>query len=149
VPQTALDFRDRFIIQANGQVGYQELNEKVPVRGDVSIGARFGANEEFGVLINGSYSERTFASYGVYPDDWRPVAGAARGGMPINIKYTDYSLKRERIGAAGSLDWRSGDHKLYLRGIYSKFTEDEYRQRYRWILRPTRCGGRAGLSGPI
>ncbi|MGV3455982.1 TonB-dependent receptor [Sphingomonas sp.] len=131
VPQTAFDFRDRFILQANGQVGYQELNEKVPVRGDVSVGARFGADEEFGVLIGGSYSERTFASYGVYPDDWRPVSGAARGGMPINIKYTDYSLKRERIGAAGSLDWRSGDHELYLRGIYSKFTEDEYRQRYR------------------
>ena len=132
VPQTAFDFRERFVVQANAQAGYQELNDKVPVRGDVSVGGRFGANEEFGVLLGGSYSERTFASYGVYPDDWRPVAGAARGAMPINIKHTDYSLKRERIGAAGSLDWRpSDDHQIYLRGIYSKFTEDEYRQRYR------------------
>lgn len=133
VPQTAFDFRERFTVQANVQAGYQELNDKVPVRGDVSIGGRFGANEEFGVLLGGSYSERTFTSYGIYPDDWRPVAGAPRGGMmPINIKHTDYSLKRERIGAAGSLDWRpNDDHEIYLRGIYSKFTEDEYRQRYR------------------
>lgn len=153
VPQTAFDFRDRFVVQANVQAGYQELNDKVPVRGDVSVGGRFGANEEFGVLLGGSYSERTFTSYGVYPDDWRPVAGAARGGMPINIKHTDYSLKRERIGAAGSLDWRpSDDHQIYLRGIYSKFTEDEYRQRYRLdfatdALLPTLTFNPGGTSG--
>lgn len=153
VPQTAFDFRERFIVQANVQAGYQELNDKVPVRGDVSVGGRFGANQEFGVLLGGSYSERTFTSYGVYPDDWRPVAGASRGGMPINIKHTDYSLKRERIGAAGSLDWRpSDDHELYLRGIYSKFSEDEYRQRYRLDfatdpLLPTLTFNPGGTSG--
>jgi len=153
VPQTAFDFRERFVVQANVQAGYQELNDKVPVRGDVSIGGRFGANEEFGVLLGGSYSERTFTSYGVYPDDWRPVAGAARGGMPINIKHTDYSLKRERIGAAGSLDWRpNDDHEIYLRGIYSKFSEDEYRQRYRLdfatdALLPTLSFNPGGTSG--
>lgn len=153
VPQTAFDFRERFVVQANAQAGYQELNDKVPVRGDVSVGGRFGANEEFGVLLGGSYSERTFTSYGVYPDDWRPVAGAARGGMPTNIKHTDYSLKRERIGAAGSLDWRpNDDHEVYLRGIYSKFTEDEYRQRYRLdfatdALLPTLTFDPGGTSG--
>ncbi len=153
VPQTAFDFKDRFVIQANAQAGYQELNDKVPVRGDVSVGGRFGANEEFGILLGGSYSDRTFTSYGVYPDDWRPVAGAARGGMPTNIKHTDYSLKRERIGAAGSLDFRpSDDHEIYLRGIYSKFTEDEYRQRYRLdfatdALLPTLTFNPGGLTG--
>lgn len=153
VPQTAFDFRERFVVQANVQAGYQELNDKVPVRGDVSVGGRFGANEEFGILLGGSYSERTFTSYGVYPDDWRPVAGAARGGMPTNIKHTDYSLKRERIGAAGSLDWRpNDDHELYLRGIYSKFSEDEYRQRYRLdfasdALLPTLTFNPGGTSG--
>ncbi len=153
VPQTAFDFRERFVVQANVQAGYQELNDKVPVRGDVSVGGRFGANEEFGILLGGSYSERTFTSYGVYPDDWRPVTGAARGGMPTNIKHTDYSLKRERIGAAGSLDWRpNDDHELYLRGIYSKFSEDEYRQRYRLdfasdALLPTLTFNAGGTSG--
>lgn len=154
VPQTAFDFGERFIVQGNAQAGYQELNDKVPVRGDLSVGGRFGASDEFGLLLGGSYSERTFTSYGVYPDDWRPVAGAPRGGMmPINIKHTDYSLKRERIAAAGSLDWRPGDdHQLYLRGIYSKFTEDEYRQRYRLdfatdALLPTLTFNADGTSG--
>ncbi|MBO9378592.1 TonB-dependent receptor [Sphingomonas histidinilytica] len=132
VTQTAFDFRDRFTVVANGQVGYQELNDKRPIRGDAAVAGRFGSDEQFGITLGGSYSDRTYTSYGIYPDDWRPVAGAARGGLPTNIKYTDYSLKRERIGATGSLDWRPGDdHQVYVRGIYSKFTEDEYRQRYR------------------
>jgi len=132
VTQTAFDFRERFTVVANGQVGYQELNDKRPIRGDAAVAGRFGSDEQFGIALGASYSDRTYTSYGLYPDDWRPVAGAARGGMPTNIKYTDYSLKRERIGATGSLDWRpSDDHQFYVRGIYSRFTEDEYRQRYR------------------
>lgn len=133
VTQTAFDFRDAFVVQANAQVGYQELGDnKAPVRGDVSVGGRFGADQQFGILVGASYSDRTFTSFGFFPDDWRPLASAARGGVPINIKVTDYRLSRERIGGVASLDWRpSDDHQFYVRGLYSKFTEDEYRQRYR------------------
>ena len=140
VTQTAFDFDKNFNVSVNAQAGHQELNDKTPIRGDASMAARFGADEQFGIALGASYSDRTFTSYGAYPDDWRPatnpatakLAQSARGGLPINLKYTDYSLKRERIGAAGSLDFRpSEDHQVYLRGIYSKFTENEYRQRYR------------------
>lgn len=132
VTQTAFDFREPFVIQATGQAGYQELNDEVPVRGDVSVGGRFGAQEQFGLLVGASYSNRTYKSFGFFPDDWRPVEGAARGGLPINIKYSDYELERERIGGTASFDFRpSGDHQFYLRGLFSEFKEDEYRQRYR------------------
>ncbi len=132
VTQTAFDFADRFVAQASGQAGYQELNDKTPVRGDVSVGGRFGSDEQFGLIVGASYSDRTFTSFGFYPDDWRAVPGVARGGLPINTKFTNYSLKRERIGATGSFDWRPGDdHQFYVRGLYSDFAEDEYRQRYR------------------
>lgn len=134
VTQTAFDFRDPFALAINAQAGYQELNDKVPIRGDVSVAGRFGADEQFGLALGASYSDRTYTSYGFYPDDWRSVDGLdfARGGAPLNTKFTDYSLKRERIGATGSFDWRpTENHQFYVRGIYSKFTEDEYRQRYR------------------
>jgi TonB-dependent receptor len=161
VTQTAFDFDKSFNVAANAQAGYQELNDKVPIRGDVSVAARFGSDEQFGIALGGSYSERTFTSYGAYPDDWRPATGtatakiaqSARGGLPIDIKYTDYSLKRERIGAAGSFDFRpSEDHQFYLRGIYSKFTENEYRQRYRLdfatdALLPNLTFAPSGLTG--
>jgi len=132
VTQTAFDYDKAVNVTVNAQVGYQELNKKAPVRGDASFAARFGSDEQFGISLGASYSDRTYASYGLYPDDWRPVDGAARGGLPVNIKFTDYSLKRERIGAAGSFDFRpNADHQFFVRGIYSKFTEEEYRQRYR------------------
>lgn len=52
--------------------------------------------------------------------------------MPINIKWTNYNLKRERLGLTGALEFRPNDEdRFYLRGLWSRFTEDEYRQRYR------------------
>ncbi|MCH8686353.1 TonB-dependent receptor [Pedomonas mirosovicensis] len=133
VTQTAFDFRDSFVVSANGQVGYQEMNSKSqPVQGDVSVGGRFGEDEQFGILVGASYSDRTFTSNGIYPDDWFAVDAMERGGLPTNLKYTDYRLNRERIGASGSFDWRpNDDHQFYVRGFYSKFKEDEYRQRMR------------------
>lgn len=132
VTQTAFDFRGDRFLQLSAQGGWQELNDEYPVRGDLSLGGRFGADREFGVLLGVSYSLRDFASYGVYPDDWAIFPGSARGALPINIKYTDYGLERERIGAIASLDWRpAGPTELYVRALYSRFTEDEYRQRYR------------------
>ena len=132
VTETAFDFKEPFALAATAKAGYQELNGKVPYQADASIAKRFGVNEQFGIVLGGSYSKRDFVSDGFYPDDWRPVVGAARGGVPTNIKYTEYNLTRTRIGGAGSLDWHPSDHQtFYVRGVYSKFIEDEVRGRYR------------------
>lgn len=131
VTQTAFDYQNPFNVVASAQVGWQELNDKRPVRGDLAVAGRFGGEQQFGLALGASYSNRDFTSYGFFPDDWAPFPGASRGALPENIKYSEYRLKRERIGATGSLDWRSGGTQLHLRGIYSRFTEDEYRQRYR------------------
>lgn len=132
VQQTAFDFDRPFILSANAQVGYQQLRHgDQPIQGDLTVGGTFGQDDDFGILLGASYSDRTFTSYGLYPDDWFIVEDAARDASPTNIKYTDYALQRERIGLAGSLDWRRGETQLYVRGLYSRFTEDEYRQRYR------------------
>ncbi len=131
VTQTAFDYQKPFNVVASAQVGVQELNDEVPIRGDIAVAGRFGGEQQFGLALGASYSKRDFDSHGFFPDDWAPFPGAARGGIPINIKYSEYRLDRERIGGTGSLDWRGGTTSLHLRGIYSRFTEDEYRQRYR------------------
>ncbi|WP_116091185.1 TonB-dependent receptor [Sphingomonas crusticola] len=132
VTQTAFDFKESFSLAASGKAGKQQLNDKVPVQGDVSVAKRFGADEQFGVTLGASYSNRDFVSEGFYPDNWRPDARFARGGVPDNVKYTEYSLDRKRIGATGSFDWHPSDtQSFFVRGVYSKFTEDEVRPRYR------------------
>ncbi|MCR5877210.1 TonB-dependent receptor [Phenylobacterium sp. J367] len=131
VSQSPFDFGKDRIARATLQVGYQEFNDKTPIQGDATVGAVFGEGR-FGVLFGINGSSRDYRSDGLYPDDWRTVPGVARGGLPTNIKYTNYRLKRERIGAAGTLEFRpTDDDRLYLRGLYSRFTEDEYRQRWR------------------
>ncbi|HEY8615126.1 TonB-dependent receptor [Phenylobacterium sp.] len=131
ISQSPFDLgQDRFA-RASVQVGYQEFNEKTPVQGDATIGAVFGEGR-WGVLVGVNGSSRDYRSDGLYPDDWRTVPGVARGGLPTNIKTTNYRLKRERIGAAGALEFRpTEEDRFYLRGLYSRFTEDEYRQRWR------------------
>ncbi len=132
VTQTAFDFKNRFTVAGSAKAGYQELNKKVPYAGDLTVATRFGANDQFGIVLGGSYSYRDFDSEGFYPDNWKPDARFARGGVPDNIKYTEYSLARTRIGGSGSFDWRPSDHQtFFVRGVYSKFIEDEVRPRYR------------------
>lgn len=132
VPQTAFDFKKPFVFNAEGAVGTQQIDtDGTPYKGDMTVGGRFGQDEEFGILIGGSYSDRPFTSYGFYPDDWSVDEDAARGGVPTNIKYSQYDITRERVGLSGSLDWRRGDTQLYIRGFYSRFNEHETRQRFR------------------
>lgn len=132
VTQTAFDFKQTTTLLLNGQVGKQQFNDRPPVRGDASIATRFGDDEQFGLVLGGSYSDRTFVSYGFYPDSWAPDTRWKRGGAPINIKYTNYTIERERLGATGSFDWKVDDHsQLYVRGLYSHYSEHEQRPRYR------------------
>lgn len=131
VTQSPFDFgKDRFA-RLTLQGGYQDFNEKTPVQGDATVGGVF-ADGKLGVLFGVNYSSRDYRTDGLYPDDWRTVPGVARGGLPTNLKYTNYNLKRERIGASGAIEFRPTDQdKFYIRGLYSRFTEDEYRQRNR------------------
>lgn len=129
VTQSPFDLgRDRFV-GVSGQIGYQEFNEKTPVQADATVGGVVG---DWGALLGVSYSYRDYRSDGLFPDDWRTVPGVARGGLPTNLKSTNYELERERIGVSGALEYRPGDQdRFFLRGLWSRFTEDEYRQRFR------------------
>lgn len=131
VTQSPFDFGKDLFGQGLLQVGSQDLNDKTPVAADASLGALFGPDKSWGVLVGVTYSNRDYRTYGIYPDDWRDVAGTPRG-LPTNIKYTTYDLDRERLGFSGALEFKpTDDDHFHLRGVYSKFKEDEYRQRYR------------------
>lgn len=132
VTQSPFDFDKDVFARGTIQVGYQEaLKGSHPVQGDATVGGVFGGGT-WGAMLGVAASSRKFRSNGFFPDDWRAVPGSARGGLPTNIKYTNYTIKRERIGVSGALEYRPGDDdRLYLRGLYSRFKEDEHRQRFR------------------
>lgn len=131
VTQSPFDFKQDFFARGSAQVGYQEaLHGSNPWQADATIGGT-SADGRWGALIGVSASSRKFRSNGFFPDDWRAAPGA-RGGLPTTIKYTNYTIKRERVGVSGALEFRPTDEdKFFLRGLYSKFKEDEHRQRFR------------------
>ncbi|MDP3766548.1 MAG: TonB-dependent receptor, partial [Dehalococcoidia bacterium] len=131
VTQSPFDFKQDVFARGSAQIGYQEaLKGSSPVQGDVTVGGIFG-DGKWGALIGVAASSRKFGSNGFFPDDWRATPGA-RGGLPTTIKYTNYTIKRERVGASGAIEYRpTDDDRFFLRGLYSKFTEDEHRQRFR------------------
>jgi len=132
VTQSPFDSKQDVFARGSAQIGYQEaLRGSQPVQGDLTVGGIFGGGT-WGALLGVSGSSRKFRSNGFFPDDWRAVPGSARGGLPTTIKYTNYTIKRERVGVSGALEYRPGDDDLFfLRGLYSRFTEDEHRQRFR------------------
>jgi len=132
VTQSPFDFEQDVFARGSAQVGYQEaLKGSNPWQADATVGGIFG-DGTWGAMIGVNASSRKFRSNGFFPDDWRAVPGSARGGLPTNIKFTNYTIKRERIGVSGALEFRpTDDDKFFLRGLYSRFKEDEHRQRFR------------------
>jgi len=115
---------------------YNDKSGKLGLGGSLSHGTRFGADNEFGVLIAGSYQKRFIDSDLSEPTSWRSFTtdGVTRTA-PGNFLLYDYRIMRERIGGILNLDWRpSDDVRVYVRNIYNEFTDEEERDQFNFVL---------------
>ena len=122
---SAFDLRRGFLsLTAEGS--YNDLRDTLSPRFGVDFATRLGDN--FGIAGGFSYSRRRFASDNVEVADWN----VSDDGITYaeEIDYRDYDVTRERIGASLSLEARVGPStELYLRGLYSRFDDQEFRRR--------------------
>ena len=100
-------------------------------RASLSVSNRFGADRQFGILLSGSYS-RTDRKLDNVENVWdvmdRPAPESGEVYSLIETLFKDYDTKRERIAATGAIEWRpDAGTRLYLRGSFSRFEDDEYR----------------------
>lgn len=112
-----------------------------------NAGRRFGANEAFGVMLGGTYyrNERASQNFeGTWCSQERDCGLAtdpSRSALdaPRLWELRDYpQVNRLRQGINGTFDWQANAfNKLFLRGTYNTFSDDEIRFR-------TRYGFRAG-----
>ena len=126
-------------------VGGRSLTEM-----DATIGQRFGASKKFGVLFGASYDWNGRGIDDIEPGIDTNDFGAAGGIQPVvpGIDLREYRYYRERLGFAGSVDYKLSDGGgLYLRGLYSHFNNSEIAgctvRRWEAIQlprRPTRMG---------
>jgi TonB-dependent receptor len=130
---SAFDRSQDFFFAGRGEYGRYDMNGKHPWSVDGQVGAKFGANKEFGIVVSGNYSKRPIES-----ENFQGSTLFDSNGRPDQYGLRDYNLTRERTGVVVNLDYHPSDAvKLYLRGTYSKFTDHETRDQNRVDSLPT------------
>jgi Outer membrane receptor proteins, mostly Fe transport len=91
------------------------------------------AGGELGVAISASSAEKNFGSDNLEADgSWEEEDGIR---YHEELEMRDYKVTRERDGIAMNLDFRASDtDSYYLRTLYSKFGDQEYRNRIEFKL---------------
>ena len=138
---SAFDRKGRFYkMKAEG--GYNELEEKMSPRVSGVFSDTFNlgeGNDNFGVALAVSWFDRKFGSDNVmtdggWPADLETTANEEFKGAE-EVEYRNHEVNRERLGTALNLDFRPNDNaQYYIRTLYSKFSDQEYRTREEFKL---------------
>jgi TonB-dependent receptor len=127
VSPSAYDRNERTI---RGSVGgnYSDITDELGESGELTFGDVFGSNDQFGALFSVSYDKRKFGSDDVEADPWE--LNDDDEWVTEELQYREYNLTRERLGLTTNLEYKPDDNNSYfLRGLYSSFTDHEYRHR--------------------
>jgi len=142
----------------NGEGGAlfsDDTDGKLPIRGNLTAGTRFGPNREFGVVAGFNYSRRAFEITQIETDDSDFTefddagnnVGLRNGNgvvVPTNNRLFFYNNNRRQISGHGRFEWRPAENfRLDASGFYAEFNDDERRDEERFEL-----GTTAGPSTP-
>lgn len=116
--------RRKDLLSVKLEGSYNNYADALTPKGSLDFSTRI--SENFGIAGGVSYYRRKFESDNIEGADWT----VSDDGIAYaeELQYRDYDVERERIGATLNLDFRASDStKLYARGIYSQFSDQEYR----------------------
>lgn len=117
--------RRKNLLTAKVEGSFNDLSEKLTPKGSIDFSQRLGDN--VGVSGGISYYQRKFETDNIEADGW----GETKTGIvaPEEVNYRDYDVERKRLSANLNFDFRVGSStKLYARGVYSQFDDQEYRR---------------------
>jgi len=114
-------------ITGSAEVGYYDLNSESPYAATLTYSGRFGGDEQFGLVLSGSYSQRDYASENIQGGaEWEEEGDYL---IPDEYVLRDYALERIRMGFVANLEYRPNDDlKLYWRNLWNEFEDTEERQ---------------------
>ncbi|HSN73119.1 MAG TPA: TonB-dependent receptor [Steroidobacteraceae bacterium] len=125
VTPSAFDTAEGSFFKAEAEYGYYDLNGESPYGAALSWGSTFGGDDQFGIVLSGSYSFREYASENVQGNIWEEEGDYF---IPEELVLRDYSLERERSGIVANFEWRpSEDVQLYFRNLFNRFEDTEER----------------------
>jgi TonB-dependent receptor len=131
---SAFDDPDGMFFSTTADVGYYEMNGQYPSRVAVGWGQVFGPEEQWGVVLSGSYSERQYATENLQGGD--PWEEEGDFFIPDSQVLRDYRIERLRKGFVANFEFRPNDRvKLYLNNLYNAFEDTEVQSETVWDYR--------------
>ena len=119
-----------FWLTSRVEAGYSDLTEDSNPKASVAF-SRKSKDGRLGVAGALSWAERDFGSDNIEID-----GGFRDDGSPVEPEFRNYTVTRERLGAALNLDFQlDEDTLLYARTLYSDFDDFEARQRTEFAIR--------------
>lgn len=116
--------RRKNLLTAKIEGSHNDYSEKLTPKGSIDFSQRLGDN--VGVSGGVSYYQRKFETDNIEADGWDEDDGLI---FPEEVNYRDYDVERKRFSANLNFDFRVGSStKLYARGVYSQFDDQEYRR---------------------
>jgi TonB-dependent receptor len=116
--------KDLLAVSLEGSLN--DYEGSVTPKGSFSFSKKLG--DSFGISGGGSYYLRRFETDNIEMDDW--TTDDDGNAYSETVEYRDYDVRRLRTGGSLSLDWQPTDTtKLYARGIYNRFSDQEDRRR--------------------
>jgi len=122
--------RKKDLLSLKVEGSYNNYADKLTPKAAVDFSTKLTDN--FGIAGGVSYYKRKFETDNIEAADWAKANGIV---YAKELQYRDYDVERERFGASLNLDWRASDTtKLYARGLYSSFADQEYRGDVTFIM---------------
>lgn len=116
--------RDLFAVSLEGS--YNDLNGKTSPKASLDFSRRIG--DRLGIAGGLSYYNREFSTDNIEIDGWTETDDGV--AYAEDVEFRDYDVTRLRYGGTLNLDFKlDNSTKLYARGAYSKFDDEELRRR--------------------
>lgn len=136
--------RKKDLLTAKVEGSYNEFSGEITPKASIDFATRLTDN--LGISGGLSYYNRKFETDNIEADGWELGAG---GPFATEVQYRDYDVERERISGTLNVDIRASDStELYIRGVYSRFDDQEFRRRLTFDLGDF-DGGASSQSGSI
>lgn len=148
--RSAFDAPGTYLV-AQALAGYYDSRDvpgdnALSVRGDATFSTRFGADDMFGIVLSGSYMERTrdqerllISNYLYFTPQGAPISnpiGQNAVGLPNNANFLNYTLKSKRFGGSATLEFKPDD-RLHAALYYGHYIQDDDETRYGFVATPT------------
>ncbi|MBH5321592.1 TonB-dependent receptor [Aurantiacibacter sediminis] len=138
---SAFDRRGDFLtLSAEGS--YNEYSEELNPKASANFAYRL--TDSIGISGGLSYYNRFFETDNIEADDWESNDGLV---YAEEVQYRDYDVERERISGSLGLDFLISDTtEWYVRGLYSRFDDQEFRRRLTFDFGDALVGGTSNAA---